>query len=228
MLAAAFSHLPLLSNGSIIVAHCFLKALPVTCLFATEPSSDCRDRAVTEMIRIHQNNDLAVAFGLATSQLLQILLTGTTLPQALQTLEESSNSKEVKEALQRAKSAAAKNQGLEDLLLELSHEIVKDSSSGFYDLAARSCSLPAAFLVPMYLLRVHACSGSLTEDTFRTIIRQNILGAGDTCSRGILLGAVLGAAGCPVPSDWMEKMHKETMQQVDQPIEKIIAGQEQK
>ena len=72
------------------------------------------------------------------------------------------------------------------------------SENPFYDFAARSCALPGSFIGPVYQLYKVAMSSStdavIDENTYINAIRENILAAGDTCSRGVFIGAVLAAA----------------------------------
>ena len=196
-------------------AHCFLKTLPVTCLYAGKP--ELRDR-VEQVVRVHQNNDTAVAFGVATALWLEYILLHGKIPQndddwtAIITKDMP---KAAQEAWQRA---AATTTDLESLILDLSHEIMKGKEdSPFYDLAARSCQLPGSFIIPVYLLQKYGDA----DDAYVTAIRQNILGAGDTCSRAILLGGILGAMGHEPPASWIEKVNKDTLQQIDNLVEKF-------
>lgn len=194
-------------------AHCFLKAIPVACLYAGKPDLVQR---VTDAVRVHQNNDTAVAFGVATALLVQYILMHGKLPE-----EPLGNMPELGQAgWDRAKAAAT--EGLEELLLALSHEKMKGKEdSPFYDLAGRSCALPGSFIAPSYLTQQKS-------NDYVSAIRQNILGAGDTCSRAILLGGLLGALGNGPPDSWIEKVDKDTMTKIDALIEKFadiaIAG----
>jgi hypothetical protein len=102
---------------------------------------------------------------------------------------------------------------LDDLLLQLSHEKMKDTPEhAFYDMAARSCALPGAFTGPMYLLYKYALQSSgpsnnkvitttsstpWDDNVLLMAIRENIFAAGDTCGRAVFLGAVLASATSP-------------------------------
>ena len=176
--------------------------------------------------RVHQNNNQAVAFGKATALVLLHALQHGTLPESH--LPHDDMPDEAKAAWQRA--AAADHKGgvdLETLLLTLSHEIMQGKEdSPFYNLAGRSCALPGAFIVPAFVLQrlfpqTADDDDNNKNDAYVTAIRQNILGAGDTCSRAILLGAILGALGKEPPQSWIDQVDKATMQQIDSLVEQL-------
>jgi hypothetical protein len=47
------------------------------------------------------------------------------------------------------------------------------------------------------------------HDDFRQGVLANALCGGDNCHRGVVVGALLGAAN-PLPDDWKEQLHVET------------------
>ena len=204
-----------------------MKVVPVTCRYVDGVSTSAQlAPKVAEIIRVHQNNDIAVAFGIVSARILEaVMLSSSTSSSSstpavllqnldtcydtvrtdLETILGSDKSDTVDLVLtsyQRGKSAATEFATLDELLLQLSHEKMKDQTeSPFYDLAARSCALPGSFIGPIYQLYKIAMSSSslpsdavIDETTYIQAIRENILAAGDTCSRGVFLGAVLAAA----------------------------------
>lgn len=193
-----------------LAAHCFMKAVPVACLYAGKPELKSK---VEEAVRVHQNNDMAVAFGIAAALLLEHALVEGKLPDAefIETLND--NAKE-------SFAKAAEFDTLEELFLSISHELMKGKEdSPFYDLYGRSCALPGSFMGPSFLLRNLDTASS--TGGFAEAIRANILGAGDTCSRAIFLGAVICAANGGPPSDWLEKVDPATLKRVDKVAAKI-------
>lgn len=182
-------------------AHIFMKIIPVTCRYA---GSQQLLEKVKTAIQVHQNNEMAIAFGIAAARILEAVLLGANVPDALETVRTNLKQDglgtfqtQVEEAFETAKKVAASGQSLSDYFLELSHEMMKDKpDSPFYDLIGRSCQLPGSFIGPLVLL--------YRNTPFIDSIRTNILAAGDTCSRAIFLGAVLGAANEKVP--WMDHL----------------------
>ena len=65
-----------LFQTAAIIAICFTKVVPVTCLYAGE--LDMLER-VQEAIMVHQTNKTAIAFGMAFAQLLETIIMGGSL-----------------------------------------------------------------------------------------------------------------------------------------------------
>jgi hypothetical protein len=113
---------------------------------------------------------------------------------------------------------------LETLFVSLSNELMKGKEdSPFYNLAARSCALPGAFIGCAFLIQQYLGK----PNAYTAVIRANILGAGDTCSRAIFLGAVLSAAAVAtttddtnndaehfIPEEWWQKINPNTEQRI--------------
>ena len=181
-------------------AHCFLKAIPVTCLYAAAGNTPLLLQQVEDAVRVHQNNEMAVAFAKATALLLQPLLLGeTAAPGSSAVLK--SLPLEAQVAWKHATDAVGGD--LETLVSDV----------------GRSCALPGAFIAPAYLFQQ-----SYDEDgnnAYVKALRQNILAAGDTCSRAILIGAVLAAAGHEPPAEWVAKVDKATMERIDAVVDKL-------
>eukprot|EP00977_Amphora_coffeiformis_P030095 scaffold44656_cov168-Amphora_coffeaeformis.AAC.1 len=179
-------------------AHCFLKAIPVTCLYAAAGNSEVLLQQVEDAVRVHQNNEMAVTFAKATALLLQPLLLGETKP---------------------GTSAVIKSLPLE---AQVAWKHATDATGGEYETlvsdVGRSCALPGSFIAPAYWFQQ-----TYDENTnaYVTALRQNILAAGDTCSRAILIGAVLAAAGHEPPPEWVDKVDKATMERIDAVVDKL-------
>jgi ADP-ribosylglycohydrolase len=222
-----------------------MKIVPLTCLYAGR--QPLLLNKVQEIIRVHQNNDVAVAFGVAAARVLEAALlfpsTTSSFTDALDSCYDklsddidmvlgpgkSSVKEMVLESYQRGKTEALSGtyKTLDELLLQLSHEKMKDTPDNpFYDLAARSCALPGAFTGPMYVFYKYATT-SIDETVLVTAIRENILASGDTCSRAVFIGAVLSAltaspaSSTPTLQSLMDKVESETMNQVNTYAEKI-------
>ena len=52
-------------------------------------------------------------------------------------------------------------------------------------------------------------------------LRQNILGAGDTCSRAAFVGSVLGVTS-GVPQNWIDRVDANTLKRIDATVSKIV------
>lgn len=170
-----------------------MKIVPVTCMYAGK--ADC-SAMVEAAIRVHQNNDEAVAFGLTASCVLEAVLLGSPIGQSMEKCGEGAP-EVVKSAFQVAKDAAASGTSLKDLLGEV----------------GRSCALPASFIGPVHQFQMAADSSS--GNLYVEAVRENILAGGDTCSRAVFVGAVIAAANGGPPASWVDKMEKSVLNKVD-------------
>jgi hypothetical protein len=176
--------------------------VPVTCLYAGKP--ELREKVV-EAIKVHQNNKIAFAFGLASAGILEAVLLGSSLKEALDksltnfSYDSDAEKKVVIEAYSRGKKESSNYASLNDLFNQLSNE-------DFYYKASRTCKLPQSFTGPVYLL-YKAANQRSEDDSYAKGIRDNIMASGDTCGRAPLVGAVLAALNpnnAP-PDSWIEK-----------------------
>jgi ADP-ribosylglycohydrolase len=213
-----------------------MKVIPVTCRYA---GSSKLVQKVTEAIKVHQNNEQAVAFGVASAWLLEAVLLGAPLHEALGTLEANLSDElksfefkqEVIKAFARGKKGGLEEaKDLEKILLEVSNECMSDKpDSPFYNLYARACALPGSFIGPValfYKAVTHWDVNLANKGAYVNALRDNILAAGDTCSRAIFAGALLAAAGVKasdheeakwnsaIPESWTNQMHQQSMERV--------------
>ena len=179
---------------------------------------------VEEVVRVHQQNEVAVAFGVAAAVLTETVLMGGTMKEAIEKCGEViaktdlEKKDDVVAALARAKLTSEK-ESVEEMMLNISHEaMVGKEDSPFYDLMGRSCALPGSFIVPTYFMHK---SNSLEGQVFVDSLRANILAAGDTCSRAAFIGGILAAAKGEVPAGWLEKFDKDALARVDAAANKI-------
>jgi len=190
-----------ISPRRVRAALCFSKVVPVTCLYAGRPELY---EKVAECIKVHQNNEKAVAFGLASSCILEAVLLGDSLSDALKKclgftmITDTDEREAVNESFSRARAFATNQKSLEELITELS---------------ARSCALPGSFTVPIYELFKAAQSNK--DQVYEEATRENILGAGDTCGRASILGAILAAATGGPPQSWVNKVDTKIAEKVD-------------
>ena len=202
-----------------------MKVVPIVARYAG--SSVLIDR-LTQAIRVHQNNDRAVGFGIFAARILEAVILGAPLPEALASVEESISGdlghlpEDVQSKIMEAyswgkKTGLEKDRTLVDILLQWSHKVMKgQEDKPFYHFAGRSCATPGSFIGPIAILFKYAS----TPKDFVPAIRENILAAGDTCSRGFFIGAVLAASGGEnsVPTEWIDKMNEDTRRKIEAAI----------
>ncbi|CAB9507790.1 ADP-ribosylglycohydrolase [Seminavis robusta] len=219
-------------------AHIYMKVVPVVARYHGKP--DLVDR-LSQAVRVHQNNQKAVAFGIAAARILEAVILGAPLEEALETCQQNikddlananvpNDAQEaLMEAFQNAKTLGKEKSTLDEILLEVSHQKMKgNEDSNFYDLAGRSCALPGSFIGPIALFYKSASNAAASTTLFASALRENILASGDTCSRSVFIGAVFAALAAneksdSLPSDWVEKMDPETLKKVDAAIGTIVS-----
>eukprot|EP00960_Hanusia_phi_P015728 463302-Hanusia_phi.AAC.6 len=152
-----------------------------------------------EVIRVHQNHELAVEYGMASSYMLHhIISTGATVKEALNWAASESS----------PLSPDAKSK-VKEALAFTGNEVEAAKSFG------SSCALPGAFTVAVYILN--------TTETYEEAIRKNIMASGDQCSRSCLIGACLAASKgveC-VPDDWVGRVTD--MEEIDKEIKEMCS-----
>lgn len=157
-------------------------------------------KKLADAIRVHQNNRNAVAFGTAASRMLEAVLMGKDIREALHHVEDIEYEPyPVRDAMKTAQRGVDKS--LSDLLGELGT-------------GGRSCLLPPSFIGPTQQLH-KAAEANSAKNLYKQAIRENILAGGDTCGRGILVGAILGAATDGPPKRWVEKVDKNVMKKIN-------------
>jgi len=154
---------------------------------------------VEETMRVHQNHELAVEYGMASSHILHhIISTGATAKEALQWSTQDSS----------PLTADAKSK-VKEALAFTGNEVEAAEAFG------SSCALPGAFTVAVYILN--------TTETYEEAVKKNIMASGDQCSRSCFIGACLAAsqgAEC-VPMDWIERVTD--MEDIDKEIKRVCS-----
>jgi hypothetical protein len=175
---------------------------------------------VKDTIMVYQTNPKAIRFGMAAASLLESVLLGKSLKEALEKLAEnamgskfSMNDEDIGDACIHA-LMEARTKDLHQLMEGLVED--EDFQGG------RSSRFPGAFVVPIFLFYKAMADGEIDEAAYIKAVRANILAGGDTCCRSIFIGAVLAAAAGSVPDSFAEKFPKETMAQVDQALKGIM------
>lgn len=139
---------------------------------------------VESAVRLTNNRDDSVAWGLATARMIAAAIEGAD-PSAAITAARTGATPQIEAQIADA--------------LAMTDKSTAEVAQAF----ALHCQLAVAFPV-----LIHAIA---TADSFISAIRANILAGGDNCGRSIPIGAVLGAcfAGDPdraAPSDWVARL----------------------
>lgn len=121
-------------------------------------------------VRIQQNNDVAVRYGVASARLIERVIGGSTIPDAL--------------------AWAADGDNLGDAEIAAQIKEVQETREGDTTAAVArygwTCRLPGSFLGAIHCLAKY--------DTFEAAMTANVLAGGDQCSRGALIGGMFGAS----------------------------------
>ncbi|GFR43427.1 hypothetical protein Agub_g4508, partial [Astrephomene gubernaculifera] len=193
-------------------ANCFAKACILVARYAGQPQ--LRER-VEAAVRVQQNNDQAVAYGFAGALILEKVVLGHSVSEALEWAAAEGVLPGDASALV-GRALGSRNAPLKELTYEPApymaemvskHMALRDSLPPF-SLAVwcngPACGNPAAFTnVAMAAAHFGSSSNSYVEG-----VRANMVAGGDNCSRSLLIGALLAAEGglsC-LPPDWSSQV----------------------
>jgi hypothetical protein len=177
---------------------------------------------VNEAILVHQTNPKAKRFGMAAASVLESILLGMTLKEALEKVVEAAMSSSSNFSLDDTDIGDACLYSLMEAKSKNMTELMEGLVEEEEEQGGRTSRFPSAFIVPMYLFYQAMSGGEIDEASYIKAVRANILAGGDTCARAILIGAILAAAAGSVPDSFVEKFPKETMEKVDKAIAGII------
>ena len=142
---------------------------------------------VEETIRVHQNNDKAVRYGLAAALLLEHIIHGASVKVALAWAVGDDSPIDPKTRGELAAAAA------DVPALTPPDEAAKRLGA--------ACLLPGALLTAVHIMR--AATG------YEEAVRLNILAGGDQCSRAAFIGACFAAEDpAAVPAAWAAKARR--------------------
>jgi len=164
-------------------AHCLVRVPAVVARYAGKP--DLRTQ-VTDAVRVHQPHFAAGDYALAYAALLERVVLGAPLGEALKWAAFDKGNPLYDEQRKQAQDALA------DL-----GEDPRDTVSKY----GLSCSLPGPWVGPLAL--VFSAQGD-----FQQAVRANIVAGGDSCSRAAVVGGLCGAAGgmAALPLAWRAKV----------------------
>lgn len=157
---------------------------PVPAVVAADPEHADLEMRVTGMVRVTNDNPLAVEAASMLARLIRSMLRG--------------------EGLTAALDAEAERVG--DVLQPLLIEALGEADQSSVDIAGhfgRACHVQQGLPVVFHILK--------TADSFEDGVRKNILAGGDSCGRAMALGSILGARfgfggerGIPLP--WLTRL----------------------
>lgn len=157
---------------------------PVPALVAVGPEAPSLDEDVATMVRVTNDNPLAIEGARITAGAIRAMLRGDDLARSL--------------------AAAAKGAG--DDLRPLLQQALAASDQSSVDIAGdfgRACHVPQGLPVVFHI--------ATNASSFERAVRANILAGGDSCGRAMALGAILGVCygfggdhGIPLP--WLTRL----------------------
>jgi len=187
-------------------ANCFAKVPLLVARYAGKPELLAQVEAA---IRVQQNNDKAVAYGSAAARILERVVLGSSLDEALQWAASADSGIPQEAATLVAAALATRTKPLTELtftpapyMADMMNKAmsIKDSLPPF-TLAVwcngPACGNPAAFT--NVAMAAATYGGDYVEG-----VRANLLAGGDNCSRSCLVGALLAAQGGldAIPENW--------------------------
>ena len=157
-----------------------------------------------------QTNPKACRFVMASALVLENVLLGKSLKEALELMVEAAMSS--KFSLDDADVGNSCIHLLMEAKMKDLPELMQDLGE---DQGGSSAQFPSPFVVSVFSFYKAIADGDITEETYIKTIRANIMAGGDTCCRAIYMGAVLGAAAGSVPQSFVDKFSKDAMEKVD-------------
>jgi hypothetical protein len=172
-------------------------------------------RKVSEAVRTHQNTEKSEKFALAYSRMLRAALHGANLVQAVEAAREGAPDF-VLEALNKGISGRITSVGAagDDIMQAYLNTLASDylfqdgMKPEMKPYLAKSCSLPASFIVSV---KVILDTATLQQhkgqdfDAFKFALRRNMMIGGDQCGRTAFIAGLVAACGAPVPQEWVSK-----------------------
>lgn len=159
-------------------AHNMFKAAIIAARYAGHPDFKTKLEAA---IRVQQNNDLAVSTGLAAGAILEQVILGSSVEEALEWAKTKGNIAAFMIYMR---------------LVPTINAAKRTEHTDIVHILGPSCAMPGCFL--------GAVHGSAKYDSYEDAIRATIRAGGDGAGRAAFIGALFGAAG-GVPEEWVSK-----------------------
>jgi ADP-ribosylglycohydrolase len=182
MAAAAADEQPITTCGADDAQLPAISKLPV--LVARHHDDPGLAEMVESAVRLTNDRDDSVAWGLATARMLAAAIHGASPADAV---------------------AAAREGATDQITKQIAavHEMKSSTTAEVATAHALHCQLEVAFPV--------LCHAILTAESYKDAVRANILAGGDNCGRSIPIGAVLGACFTGddtrgIPTEWAAKL----------------------
>lgn len=187
-------------------ANCFAKVPLLVARYAGKPELL---PMVEAAVRVQQNNDKAAAYGTAAASILERVVLGSSLDEALQWAAEPDSGISAEAARDVAAALATRSAPLRELTFTpapymadmMAKAMAQKDSLPPFTLAVwcngPACGNPAAFTNAV-MAAVHF------GDSYADGVRANLVAGGDNCSRSCLVGALLAAQGGvdSIPEPW--------------------------
>jgi ADP-ribosylglycohydrolase len=180
-------------------AHCLVRVPALVARYAGKPELRT---AVADAVLVHQTHPAPADYALAYAALLERIVLGAPLSDALKW------------------AAFDKGNPLFDEQRKQAQDALADLDADPRDIVSKygiSCSLPGPFVGPLAI--VFSAGGN-----FETAVRANIVAGGDSCSRAAVVGGLCGAAGgmAALPAAWRAKVTD--WKELEDCADKIIAA----
>jgi len=186
-------------------AHAIVKVPVLTARYAGSTELGTR---VAEAVRVHQDSELAVTIGVMAARILERVILGASVAEALAWASEGGGAPIDEKVRRFVVQALCGTSGC------------AGSTEAAGDRLGRSCTLPGAFQVSLHA--VSGCTGYVDA------VRSNILAGGDQSSRAMLIGALLAAeqGDNAIPSEWKARVQPDRLAEVAELAVRVVLANE--
>lgn len=152
-------------------------------------NTDTLLQKVREATKVHQIGEEAEDAAVAVALLLQQVVLGTSIADAIASL------------VSNEQVGSATRTSIQEVLDDVSAKKFPDATAAIAQFG-KSCGLPGVLKGSLFVL--------LTSSGYTESVRANLVAGGDNCSRSIMIGAITAAAAAggesdPIPAEWKQK-----------------------